>query len=124
MPKVHQIGPKLFIQHIDFPVEWGKKWVVRGWTQEIEEPFREAVPLIFRMPSHKALVFGVWKNELTEEEALSKALQTREVTYEDFQEDAGWTPAPDQDREESVDALYARLGSMVGDVDVYNRQTP
>ena len=44
MPKVHNIGPKHFIQLIDFPVIWGYKVVVRGWTQEIEEPFRTSKP--------------------------------------------------------------------------------
>ena len=40
MAKVHSFGP-LFMQKIDLPVVWGKKILVRGWTQEIEPPFRE-----------------------------------------------------------------------------------
>jgi len=121
MAKVHSFGP-LFMQKIDLPVVWGKKIFVRGWTQEIEPPFREANPLIFRLPAYKALVLGIWGKELTEEEALGKAIQRREVTYDDFQEEAGWTPAPNQDREEDFNSEYQRLIAMVRDVDVHDRE--
>lgn len=121
MAKVHSFGP-LFMQKIDLPVVWGKKILVRGWTQEIEPPFRESKPLIFRLPSYKALVLGIWGKELTEEEALGKAIQRREVTYDDFQEEAGWTPAPNQDREEDFNSEYQRLIAMVRDVDVHDRK--
>jgi len=121
MAKVHSFGP-LFIQKIDLPVVWGKKFFVRGWTQEIEPPFRESKPLIFRLPFYKALVLGIWGKELTEEEALGKAIQRREVTYDDFQEEAGWTPAPNQDREEDFNSEYQRLIAMVRDVDVHDRE--
>jgi hypothetical protein len=57
-----------------------------------------------------------------EEEALSGALARREVTYDDFTEEAGWTPAPDSDRETSVDGLYSRFDLMDGAGNVYNRQ--
>lgn len=99
MPKVHEIGKTRFIQIIDFPVKWGWKIVVRGWTQEIEEPFRIATPVIFRLPLHKAIVFGKWNGQQEDEEsALNNAMQGRLLTYEDFEE--GWTPAPDQTAEE------------------------
>ena len=110
------------MQKIDLPVVWGKKILVRGWTQEIEPPFRESKPLIFRLPAYKALVFGIWGKKLTEEEALGKAIQRREVTYDDFQEEAGWTPAPNQDREEDFNSEYQRLIAMVRDVDVHDRK--
>ena len=58
-----------------------------------------------------------------EEEALSTALGRREVTYDDFTEEAGWTPAPDSDREASIDNLYSRFDFMDGAVDVYDWQT-
>ena len=89
MPKVHNIGKTRFTQYIDFPVKWGWKIAVRGTTQEIEEPFRFATPLIVRLPFHKALVFGKWQGQLDEEEALNKAIQGRVLSDEDFQE--GWT---------------------------------
>lgn len=123
MPKVHKIGTKHFIQLIDLPVVWGKKFIVRGWTQEIEHPFRTSTPLLVRLPKYKALALGKWTGfKDTEEEAIKSALQPREVTYDDFTEEAGWTPAPDQDREESSEDFYSRLDSMDGAEHVYDWQ--
>ena len=122
MPKVHNIGP-LFVQVTKFPYDWGNKVVVRGWTQEIDEPFRTAKPLIMRLPKYKALVCGYWNGTKTEEEALLGALETREVTYDDFTEEAGWTPAPDSDREESSEDIYSRLDSVDGTLNVHSWQT-
>jgi len=123
MPKVHNIGPKHFVQLIDFPVIWGKKFVVRGWTQEIEEPFRSSTPYLVRLPKHKAIAFGKWTGFKTEEEALNSALETREVTYDDFTEEAGWTPAPDSGGEESSEDFYSRLDSMDGAQYVHDWKT-
>jgi hypothetical protein len=67
-------------------------------------------------------VCGRWTGLKTEEEALSVALETREVTYEDFTEEAGWTPAPDTDSEESVEDIYARLDSVDGTFNVHDWQ--
>lgn len=90
MPKVHNIGKQHFAQYIDFPVTWGWKLAVRGWTQEIEEPFRTTDnALIVRLPFHKALVFGKWTGYKNEEEALERAIQGRVLKDEDFEE--GWT---------------------------------
>lgn len=119
MPKVHNIGP-VFVQVTKFPYEWGSKVVVRGWTQEIEEPFRTSKPFILRLPKFKALVCGRWTGVKDEEEALSVALETREVTYDDFTEEAGWTPAPDSDREESGEDFNTRLGAMDGTLNVHD----
>lgn len=121
MPKVHNIGP-VFVQYTKFPYDWGKKVVVRGWTQEIEEPFRTSKPLILRLPNYKALVCGRWTGSKTEEEALNEALSRRDLTYDDFTEEAGWTPAPDSDREESSEDIYSRLNSVDGALDVYDWQ--
>lgn len=100
MPKVHNIGKHRFTQLIDFPVQWGHKLVVRGWTQEIEEPFRTSEPLIVRLPFHKALVLGKWTGTQSDEEtALNAAMQGRVLQDEDFQE--GWTPPAYQAGEES-----------------------
>ncbi len=123
MPKAHKIGSKHFVQLTNFPFKWGFKFIVRGWTQEIEPPYRTSTPLIVRLPKYKALVFGAWSGMKDEEEALSTALGRREVTYNDFTEEAGWTPAPDSDREASIDNLYSRFDFMDGAVDVYDWQT-
>jgi hypothetical protein len=91
MPKIHDIGPKHFVQYIKFPVQWKSKLWVRGWTQEISEPFRTSAPLIFRMPHNKALVIGRWTGNIdTEEEALSRAIEGRVLKDEDFHK--GWQP--------------------------------
>ena len=123
MPKAHKLGPKHFVQLTNFPFKWGFKFIVRGWTQEIEPPYRTSTPFIVRLPRYKALVFGAWSGMKNEEEALSTALGRREVTYDDFTEEAGWTPAPDSDREASIDNLYSRFDFMDGAVDVYDWQT-
>lgn len=104
MPKVHNIGANRFTQFIDFPVKWGWKIAVRGWTQEIEEPYRTASPLIVRLPFHKAVVFGKWTGQLDEEQALNNAMQGRVLTDEDFEE--GWQPPAYQAPEESSWDLY------------------
>jgi hypothetical protein len=122
MPKVHNIGPA-FVQVTNFPYVWGSKVIVRGWTQEIEEPFRTSKPFIVRLPKYKALVFGIWNGFKTEEEALNGALGRRDVTYDDFTEEAGWTPAPDKDREASSESLNPRFALMDGAVDVHDWQT-
>ena len=121
MPKVHNIGP-LFTQVTNFPYEWGSKIVTRGWTQEIEPPYRTSKPFIVRLPRYKAIVFGKWTGTKTEEEALNDALARRDLTYEDFTEEAGWTPAPDSNREESFEDIYSRLDSMDGALDVHDWQ--
>jgi hypothetical protein len=123
MPKAHKLGPKHFVQLTNFPFKWGFKFIVRGWTQEIEPPYRTSTPFIVRLPRYKALVFGAWSGMKNEEEALSTALGRREVTYDDFTKEAGWTPAPDSDREASIDNLYSRFDFMDGAVDVYDWQT-
>jgi hypothetical protein len=122
MPKVHNIGSR-FVQLTNFPYTWGNKLCVRGWTQEIDEPFRTSNPLIIRLPRYKALVFGRWTGLKTEEEAITSALNPREVTYDDFTEEAGWTPAPESYREESLDGVYSRPSDVDGTIDVYDWKT-
>lgn len=122
MPQAHNIGP-IFIQVTKFPYKWGAKIFVRGWTQEIEEPFRTATPLVVRLPNYKALVLGKWTGTKEEEEALNSALERRDLTYDDFTEEAGWTPAPDSDRETSFDHFHPRLNSLDGALDVFDRKT-
>lgn len=115
MPKVHNLGNTRFMQYIDFPVKWGWRCVVKGWTQEIEEPFRTSEPLIFRLPFHKALVIGKWTGQLNEEDALSRAVQSRVLTDDDFSEEKGWVPAPEQNREEGCEHSDPRPGDLGGE---------
>lgn len=81
--------------------------MVTGWTQEIDEPYRTTDQAkIFRLPFHRALVLGKWTGTLNEEQALERAIQRRDVTYDDFVEEKGWTPAPDEINEESRNNPY------------------
>ena len=120
---MHNIGPKYFVQFTNFPFKWGFKVIVRGWTQEIEPPYRTSTPYIVRLPRYKALALGKWEGTRTEEEALNLALERRDLTYDDFSEEAGWTPAPDSDREAGGNNPYSRFDFMDGAVDVYDWQT-
>ena len=123
MPKVHNIGP-LFVQFTNFPYEWDGKFYTRGWTQEIDEPFRTSNPIILRLPKYKALVFGRWTGRKhTEDDAIASALELRWATEDDFKEEKGWTPAPDSHEEESVEDLYARFNNLDGKLDVYDWET-
>jgi hypothetical protein len=119
MPKVHNIGSNHFIQYTKFPYKWDGKLLVRGWTQEIEEPYRTSEPFIVRLPNYRALVLGRWSGMKNEEEALNGALERRDVTYDDFTEEAGWTPAPDTCGEAGRQDIYSRFNLMDGAVDVY-----
>ena len=123
MPKVHNIGKKHFVQFIDLPVIWGNKFFVRGWTQEIEEPFRTSEPILVRLPKYKALAFGKWTGFKEEEDALNSALNTREVTYDDFTEEAGWVPTSNSHRETSSEGLNSRFDFMDGALYVHDWQT-
>ena len=89
------------------PVTWGNKLIVKGWTQEISEPFRTSEPWIIRLPFYRALIIGKWTGfKDSEEEALNNAIQRRDLTDDDFQEEAGWVPSPNQDSEEDSESLY------------------
>ena len=101
-----------------FPVEWGNKLWVRGWTQEIEEPFRTAEPVLIRLPFYRAIAFGRWTGYAKDEyDALSRAIERREVTDADFVEEKGWTPAPkpEQTGEEGGFVADERLSYVRGD---------
>jgi hypothetical protein len=122
MPKTHKIGPQHFVQITKFPYQWGKKVITRGWTQETDEPYRTANPLILRLPWYRALVLGKWNGQTTVSE-VDKLIGLRIVTEDEFTEEAGWTPPPKSDREKGLDDIYSRLSSMDGAVDVYDWQT-
>lgn len=71
------LGP-LYGQIIKYPHRKPLPVVEKGWTHEIEEPYRRGSCLVFRFPFTKpAVVFGVWREEQDEETALRKAMWTR-----------------------------------------------
>jgi len=69
-----------------------------------------------------ALVFGKWTG-VKEQQEVEELLGIREVTYDDFKEEAGWVPAPDESGEESLEDLYARINNVDGAVDAYDWST-
>jgi hypothetical protein len=108
MPETHDFAKKYFVQRLkNYHAEWNGRIAVRGWSQEIEPPFRTAQPILLRLPRGNALVFGKWTGEVSEETALDRAVQRRDLTDNDFREEAGWTPAPDEAAEEDSWYLYA-----------------
>lgn len=123
MPKIHNIGSQHFVQFIDFPVQWGWKLWVRGWTQEIEEPFRTSEPLILRLPFHKAFVLGKWTGRIdTEEEALIRATEWRLASYDDFRKEDGWEPPAYKADEPSSEDWGLGPSNVVGEFTISNWQ--
>lgn len=108
MAKAHEYGKhNRFIQYFPkYPANWGWKIAVKGWTQEIEEPFRTSTSVIVRLPFNKALVFGQWTGHVDEYEALTKAVQERVLSDEDFSEEKGWTPAKGKSEDSEQDFEY------------------
>lgn len=73
------IGP-LYGQVIVYPHHKPLPIVERGWTHEIEEPYRRGSCLVFRFPFAKhAIALGVWREKQEEEQALTAALWGRHL---------------------------------------------
>jgi hypothetical protein len=101
MPKTHNIGKQHFVQYTRLPLKWGWKLVVKGWTQEIEEPFRTAKPYLFRLPFYRVIIVGRWTGQLDEDNALALATEMRVLADEDFSDETGWQP-PDETSEKDI----------------------
>ena len=79
------IGP-LSVQKIEYPHRKFIPLVEKGWTNEIEEPYRLGTCLVLRIPFTKpGFVLGVWersKGFVYDEDAddmLAKALRVRDM---------------------------------------------
>lgn len=73
------IGP-LYVQGIKYPHRNFLPIVEKGWTHEIEEPYRKGDCLVFRLPFIKhAIAIGRWGEEQDETEALTAALWGRHL---------------------------------------------
>lgn len=73
------IGP-LYVQKIEYPHRKPLPIVEKGWTHEIDEPFRRGECLVFRMPFVKsAIALGRWVAVQDEEEALTAAIWGRHL---------------------------------------------
>ena len=79
MPQIHDIGKHHFVHTMEYPT---KKFPIidKGETQEIEDPYRNGRSLVFRIPlSRTALVFGRWQTRFSEDTALRRAIQARDL---------------------------------------------
>ena len=73
------IGP-LYVQVIKYPHRKPLPVVEKGWSHEIEEPYRKGSCLVFRLPYTKhGLVFGLWGASQEEDEALTAAIWGRHL---------------------------------------------
>lgn len=82
------IGP-LYGQIIEYPHRKPLPVVEKGWTHEIDEPYRKGTCLVFRVPCTKhGFVIGIFGNPQDEEEALTAAIWGRhlEVTPDELLE--------------------------------------
>jgi hypothetical protein len=62
--------------------------VERGWTNEIERPYRRGKCLVLRIPfTLKGLVFGLWGRPGNEEDRLGAAIGLREIGYVNYADD-------------------------------------
>ena len=73
------IGP-LYVTALKYPHRKPLPVVEKGWTNEIEEPFRKGSCLVLRLPFTKpALVVGWWGPEQEEDDALTAAIWGRKL---------------------------------------------
>lgn len=79
MPQIHDIGRHHFVHTMEYPT---KKFPIvdKGETQEIEQPYRNGRSLVLRIPlSRIAVVVGRWQTRLSEDTALRRAIQARDI---------------------------------------------
>lgn len=73
------IGP-LYVTGLKYPHRKPLPVVEKGWTHEIDEPFRRGSCLVFRLPFTKpALVIGWWLETQDEDDALTAAIWGRKL---------------------------------------------
>jgi hypothetical protein len=81
---------KLYVDTLKYPHRKFLPIFEKGWTNEIEEPYRRGSCLVFRFPFTKpGLVIGRWKYTQDETEALINAIIGRpieDVTLDDMWE--------------------------------------
>jgi hypothetical protein len=76
---MQSLGP-LYVQKIEYPHRKLTPFIEKGWTNEIEEPYRLGTCLVFRIPFTKpGFVLGYWKYPQDEESALTNAIWGRSM---------------------------------------------
>jgi hypothetical protein len=74
------LGP-LYVQKLEYPHRNPLPVVEKGWTHEIDEPYRKGSCLVFRLPFTKpGFAFGIWTVAAqSEDEALTAAIWGRHL---------------------------------------------
>lgn len=76
MPATKELGP-LFVHTMKYP-NTNFPLMERGFSQEIDHPFRKGSSIVVRVPlTTTAFVFGKWGAEQDEDEALTEAISAR-----------------------------------------------
>jgi len=72
---------KLYATTVKYPHRKPLPIVEKGWTHEIDEPYRKGTCLVFRFPcTRNGFVFGLFGDAQDESEALTAAIWGRELT--------------------------------------------
>jgi hypothetical protein len=73
------IGP-LYVTNVKYPHRKPFPIVEKGWSNEIEFPFRRGSCLVFRLPfTRPGIVIGFWGHAQDEDTALTSAILGREM---------------------------------------------
>lgn len=74
-----EIG-SLYVDTLKYPHRKALPVVEKGWTNEIDEPYRLGSCLVFRVPFTKpGFVIGRWKHNQEESESLINAIMGRPI---------------------------------------------
>jgi hypothetical protein len=73
------IGP-LYVTTVKYPHRNFSPIIEKGWTHEIDEPYRRGSCLVVRLPfTHPGIVIGLWGAAQDEEDALTAAIWGRQL---------------------------------------------
>jgi hypothetical protein len=71
------IGP-LYVDLVTYPVKRFNFIIEKGWSQEIEEPYRHGSCIVLKAPFIKTgIAVGIWRYKNTENQALMAAIKAR-----------------------------------------------
>jgi len=80
MPITKNAG-SLFTHTMEYPTT-NYPLVEKGYSQEIDHPFRKGTSIVVRIPfTTKAIVFGKWGEIQDEDEALRDAIGARDISF-------------------------------------------
>lgn len=87
MPETHDLG-RLYLTHMRYLTRKGMPLAERGWSTEVEDPFRRGRCLVLRVPFTKfGIVLGLWGRAGDEDSRLAEAIGCRLLGPLDLHED-------------------------------------